>query len=481
MSTQFTPVDPSTLSHKQIQAAIGALVGAAVGDALGAPFEFKKAGLYTETFPTPVMGGSGEMIGGGAFNWAPGEFTDDTQMALALAESIVVNNGDFDAETTWNHFKAWSRQASDIGNTTRAALSQSDFRTAGKTAGELTNNHGGTGSLMRIAPIGIAGVRWGGTETFKIAKLQSDLTHTHTVDVCSAKIAAETIRNLILGADLEEALNSQKSNISPMYKGAFQEFVWSFWNPVDNPELSNSQSIFCLAQAVWAIRTTTSFEDAIVKAINMGDDADTVAAVTGAIAGALYGVQQIPSRWVTYVHGHVRQPDGTMKTYHQHDLIAMAYKLLGLSPRRMTKPEPIIPHTELHELGVYASNLAGAVAAPVGMGVVSLCRMEDMLHHQPDRREFFIIDEWEQGHNPHLWSVTHDAVNSIDAFLREGKEVIVHCHGGRSRTGFILKAWYMKRFNVEHYEAELWLEERWPHYTTWNTDFYNFLNNEWSI
>jgi ADP-ribosyl-[dinitrogen reductase] hydrolase len=79
----------SKLSHPQSQSATGALVGAAVGDALGAPFEFKPANTYAQTFPDKVLGGVGEMIGGGAFHWAPGEFTDDTQMALALAESLI--------------------------------------------------------------------------------------------------------------------------------------------------------------------------------------------------------------------------------------------------------------------------------------------------------------------------------------------------------------------------------------------------------
>jgi len=75
--------------------------------------------------------------------------------------------------------------------------------------------------------------------------------------------------------------------------------------------------------------------------------------------------------------------------------------------------------------------------------------------------------------------VVEDAVIAIEAFLREGREVLVHCHGGRSRTGLILKAWYMRRFNVDHFDAEQWLEENWPHYATWNTDFYDFLSNEW--
>jgi ADP-ribosyl-[dinitrogen reductase] hydrolase len=139
----------------------------------------------------------------------------------------------------------------------------------------------------------------------------------------------------------------------------------------------------------------------------------------------------------------------------------------------------MIPPTQVHDAGIYACNLLGAETADPEMGIISLCRMEDRLHHHALRREFYIIDEWQQGHNPHLDEVTEDAVNTIEAFLREGREVVVHCHGGRSRTGFILKAWYMRHYNVDHYEAEQWLEEQWPHYTTWNTDFYDFLSNKW--
>ena len=89
--TQITkePLDPRSLTRRQLHAILGALAGTAVGDALGAPFEFNEPGTYLRTFPTPVVSGTGELIGGGSFDWAPGEFTDDTQMALALAESLV--------------------------------------------------------------------------------------------------------------------------------------------------------------------------------------------------------------------------------------------------------------------------------------------------------------------------------------------------------------------------------------------------------
>ncbi len=479
MTPTTMPIDTSTLTHKQKQAAVGALIGAAVGDALGAPFEFKPGGTYKKRFPQAIVGGTGEMIGGGAFGWAPGEFTDDTQMAMALAEAILAEGGEFNPERVWNHFVAWTKQASDIGNTTSASLRGADYRTAAKLAHERLGYSDSNGSLMRIAPIGIAGVRWGQAKTMQIAQEQSALTH-HDLAACwSTAVAAELIRQLILGGTLESAVEVIVNQIQPEVKEGFAKILSDEWNPTEWPGVSNGKAMVCLAQAVWAVRTTSSFEDAIVTAVNLGDDADTVAAVAGAIAGAKYGIQQIPARWVTYVNGHVRQPDGSDVVYHQHEIIEIAFRLLGMASRSMTPPESMIPPTQIHDAGVYASNLLGAETAHAEMGIISLCRMEDRLHHHALRREFYIIDQWQEGHNPHLRAVAEDAVNTIEAFLREGREVVVHCHGGRSRTGFILKAWFMRHFNVDHNEAEQWLEEQWPHYTTWNTDFYDFLSNEW--
>ena len=479
MTPTAEPIDTSTLTYKQQQAAVGALIGAAVGDALGAPFEFKPRGMYGERFPKAILGGTGEMIGGGAFNWAPGEFTDDTQMAMALAAAILAEGGEFNAERAWSHFVAWSEQSSDIGNTTRASLSGSDYRTASKLAHDDLGQTDSNGSLMRIAPVGIAGVRWGQEMTMRIAQQQSELTHYDKTAGWSAAVAAEFIRHLILGGTLESGFESAIRRIEPEFQEKFEAKLSDDWNPMVSPSQSNGKAIICLAQALWAVRTTSSFEDAIVAAVNLGDDADTVAAVTGAIAGAMYGIQQIPSRWVTYVHGHVRQPDGTDVVYRQHEIIEIAHHLLGLSPRPMNPPETIIPPTQIHDMGIYASNLLGAEKAPDSMGIISLCRMENRLLHHELRREFYITDESREGHYPHLRFIVEDAVNAIESFLREGREVLVHCHGGRSRTGFILKAWYMRRFNVDHYEAEQWIEGEWPHYAVWNTDFYDFLSNEW--
>ena len=101
----------------------GLLVGAAVGDALGAPFEFMPAGSYAKRFPRPVRGGIGELIGGGGFNWAPGEFTDDTQMAIVLAESLLANDHTLSRDHVFESWRGWAADARDVGSTTRHALS----------------------------------------------------------------------------------------------------------------------------------------------------------------------------------------------------------------------------------------------------------------------------------------------------------------------------------------------------------------------
>lgn len=459
-----------------MQAALGALLGAAVGDALGAPFEFRLAGLYAQRFPKAVLGGIGEMVGGGAFNWEPGEFTDDTQMAMALAESIISCRGDFEMENTWNHFVAWSKQATDIGNTTSASLSRSNFRTAAQQAHDAVGQSGGNGCVMRIAPIGIAGVRWGRARTIEIARLQSSLTHFDPIAGWSAAIAAEVIRACIAGEQFARAVSEATQLVEDDHRDLFTEYLAESWTP-DQSDIANGAAFVCLAQAVWAVRNTSSFEEAVVAAVNLGDDADTVAAVTGALAGAVYGIQQIPVRWTTYLHGYVNQPDDVQREYALGDLQDIAYRLLDSEPKHETPLEPIIRPTIVHDSGIYASNMTGADQMKPEAGIISLCRTYGRLADHPHRREYYIIDH--DGQNSHLHTVVTDAVDAIDAFLREGREVLVHCHGGRSRTGLVLKAWYMRNFESSHDAAHDWLTETWPHYVTWSADFWVFLEEEW--
>jgi ADP-ribosyl-[dinitrogen reductase] hydrolase len=129
---------------------------------------------------------------------------------------------------------------------------------------------------------------------------------------------------------------------------------------------------------------------------------------------------------------------------------------------------------------VHAANLAGAIESAPHYAVVSLCRTGDSFESRSHHREIFMIDE-PGDENPSLHLAVDDAVRAVEAFLAEGKEVIVHCHGGRSRTGLVLKAWYMRRHGASHDEAHDWLEREWSLYSTWNARFGAFLDDEWMV
>jgi ADP-ribosyl-[dinitrogen reductase] hydrolase len=464
----------------QIQAALGALVGAAVGDALGAPFEFQPAGTFSTRFPQPVFGGNAEMIGGGSFDWAPGEFTDDTQLALALAESLVANECSFDPELTWTHFTAWSHRATDVGITTSTALSQSDWRTAAEDAHRLLGRTASNGSVMRIAPIGILGARLSTVDTVELACAQSALTHFDSRAGWAAAMAAELISRLIHGYDFDAMLATLPALVDDEHRDLFACLLSPTWEPRMANGQSNGSATICLAQAVWAVRTSSSFEQAVTAAIDLGDDADTVGAVTGALAGARYGIQAIPSRWTTPLNGVVAQTDGTVRRYRCHDLQAVAHRLIGKPSRPETPPEPACGPQMVHDLGVHAANLAGAIESAPHYAVVSLCRTRYSFESRSHHREIYMIDE-PGDENPSLHLAVDDAVRAVEAFLAEGKEVIVHCHGGRSRTGLVLKAWYMRRHDTSHDETHDWLESEWSLYSTWNARFGAFLDDEWMV
>lgn len=330
MTYNFNGFDPTNLTRKQINAGVGSLIGLAVGDALGAPFEFKPAGLYRSKFPQPILEGMGEMIGGGAFNWAPGEFTDDTQMALALSESLLATQGDWDPERTWNHFVAWSLGATDIGNGTRAVLALPNFTTAAREVHEHTKKTAGNGSVMRVAPIALAGVQHDSSWVRGAASAQSKLTHFDGWATNCAFVTADIIYRLIAGFDFAVVLERVPANIGPSRRDTFLSFMTGDRSPADWDNASNGLAMVCLAQAIWVLRNTSSFEEAVTTAVNLGDDADTVGAVTGALAGALYGFDQIPARWRHALNGQVRQPNGEMKLYDETDIVEIALSLMGV-------------------------------------------------------------------------------------------------------------------------------------------------------
>ena len=471
------------LSRPQQVRASGVLMGTAVADAVGAPFEFLPGGLYTERFPAPVVGGIGEMIGGGGFGWAPGEFTDDTQMALALAHAIEQAGG-FSPEVVWKHFRTWASSAKDVGITISQSLrSASHEGAAAKAHDALGGRTASNGAVMRIAPVGIFGVRLSRTDAMELAASQASLTHFDPSAAFGAAFVADVIRSTIITGDFVASVQSAKeffaaSSLASLLTNEFADVLSDDFNPLVDDSLPNGTVWTAVGQALWAVRSTSSFHDAVVAAIDLGGDTDTVAAIAGAMAGALYGLQGIPVRWTTYVHGHLDTPHAGKVTYRGQDLINISRRLLGLGDAPITPPEPAVPAQMVHPSGVWASNLEGAAAVPRDFGVVSLCITEDRFNQHPHRRQVYMRDS-EGDHNPNLFFAVKESVDAINAFLREGRQVVVHCHGGRSRTAFVLKAWYMLNEGVQHDEAHQWMNDTWALYETWTQSFFDLLDNEW--
>ena len=320
------------------QRVLGAVIGSAVGDALGAPFEFKSAGLYSRTFPSPVIGGIGEMIGGGRFEWAPGEFTDDTQMAILQAESVLATGG-VDGADLFERFRVWSRDADDVGIQTRSVLSSKlPWDEAAADHYRRNPDRGaGNGSLMRATPTAVYFAGQPADVTIAAARESSQVTHGDPAAGWGTALYHLMIGAAVLGDDPFLALDEGRARL-PADQDRYRTMLAATWTPGDT-SLPNGTVWTCLAQAVWAVRHHDSFTDAVVAAIDLGGDTDTVAAVAGALAGASHGIQGIPSRWTTYLHGHVTTADGP-RTYRLADLQRLALRLVGVSGRAGTTTPP---------------------------------------------------------------------------------------------------------------------------------------------
>ena len=230
----------------------------------------------------------------------------------------------------------------------------------------------------------------------------------------------------------------------------------------------------CLAQAVWAVRNTDTFADAVIAAIDLGGDTDTVAAVAGGLAGAIHGVQAIPSRWTTYLHGHVTTADGR-RTYRTADLQDLTSRLIGRSPFPMAELPPGVGPTEIAP-GLFAADLTAAAEVPTDWAVISMCRVgrpvqgapgpsRGVPHRQGGRR------------NADSTSAVDDIVATHRRVPRRGRTVVVHCHHGQSRTGLALRAWLMHTNGWDEPTATAHVAEKWPELRLHNRSFTELLRS----
>ena len=270
---------------------IGALVGLAVGDALGTTIEFSPRDTYS-----PVT----DMIGGGPFRLKAGEWTDDTSMALCLADSLIANGGILEPTDLAQRFVRWWKGGEnsvtgacfDIGNATRSALT--GFLETGRPVGSEDPRSAGNGGVMRLAPVVLA-AKGDPTSAASLARNQSRVTHAAAECLDAAEALARILTAGIAGcgagtldaaADAELSTPTVKSVAAGSWRGKMRNQIRSTGYVVDTIEA-----------ALWSVGTSSSFEEAVLKAVNLGDDADSVGAVAGQVAGALWGYSNIPDRW----------------------------------------------------------------------------------------------------------------------------------------------------------------------------------------
>ena len=444
------------------QRVIGAVVGSVVGDALGAPFEFGPPGRFSGRFPAPWRGLETEMCGGGP--WAPGEWTDDTQMALLVAASLLEGGG-LDEADLFDRFRSWvAAGPADVGVQTRQVLCSGDgWRDAARRYFAAGHRAAGNGSLMRTTPAAVFFSRAGAEATVDAARRISDLTHGDPAAGDGCAIFHLLVAAALNGGDPLDVLGDALGCVPADRRGEWQRVLAPEWDPHREP-VPNGAVWPTLGTAVWALRRYSTFESAMRDVIDVGGDTDTIAAVAGGLLGATYGIQAIPSRWASAVNGVV--PGHYPIVTDLASLQELALRLDGERPAAEPACTDGVDPVEVAP-GLWLTDLDGAARAREDAVIISLCRTFGRIGHR-HRRHVYLTDD---GNNLDLDAVLTDVIDAIEALRAEGHPVVIHCQGGASRTGLVLRAWLCRTQGLTAVQATREAQRLWPRTATWNDSF----------
>jgi ADP-ribosylglycohydrolase/predicted protein tyrosine phosphatase len=456
MTPSTSPTAAQAAQPASTDRAAGVLLGLAAGDALGAGYEFGD--------PLPDDAPVG-MIGGGDFGWAPGEWTDDTSMAVPIAQAAA-RGADLRDEAVLDEIVAawivWARDAADVGVQTRAVLAEAErnggtaaaARAAAQALHERTGKSAGNGSLMRTAPVALACLHDEAAAAVA-ARTLSSLTHwdDDAGDACVLWTLA--IRHAVLTGDLDARTGlpalpaARRDRWAALLDDAEQrqpcDFARNGWVV---EALQGAWSSIHGAIAAHGAGAGAALVDALERAVRGGRDTDTVAAIAGGLVGAAFGASAVPSAWRRVLHGHPR-----LRAYDLVALGALAVRggepddtgwptgprmdYLGWYPERSLTPHP-------HDPGVLLGSIVDLEDALGGEGarvdaVVSLCRIGTeqrrvTTSRAADHVEVWLIDKDEPEANPNLDLVLRDTVDAIASLRAEGKTVLLHCVAAQSRT-----------------------------------------------
>ena len=435
----------------------GVLVGLAAGDALGAGYEFG-----------PAFEGSVEMKGGGPFNWDSGEWTDDTQMAICIAEQAAT--GDLDLDALGDRFIDWVSEATDVGNQTRAVLSPAQSGAdlpaiAADHYARSPNHSAGNGSLMRTGPVALAYLG----DRDRIAEAAADISAiTHAdplaIDACvlwSLAVADAVETGEIPG--LERGLSYLPTDRRDRWAGIISEAE------EQPPGVFTPNGFVVTAfQAAWSSIVHTPIPEdqpsrhlqaTLENAVRIGSDTDTVAAIAGTLLGAIWGSSAVPLEWKAAMHGW---PGHTTT----RDLVRIAVlSLTGGSSDTIGWPleADLLPRYEKDypqqplavplpdDPGVLIGNATGTTIADTDV-VVSLCRMGSE-PVGPAHFDVRLLDEASPAANPHLDFMLDDTARLISTLRDADKTVYLHCVRAESRTPTVAAAYLAHRLGISGPDA----------------------------
>ncbi len=266
------------------QRAIAAYLGLAIGDARGATVEF-----MTPREIHSLHGVHREITGGGWLKLKPGMVTDDTTMSLALGDALLEAQG-IDAVTIARHFDNWMRgKPVDIGNTVRRGLM--NFRNSGATVVPLSEHDGGNGACMRTLPIALTTIGKREEEVMAAVQTQAHITHNNPLSDAGTYCVVRMVQLAMQGCTMAALRHG------PVYQllETHPEFVYRRRRRAENP---SGFIVHTLRAVLESFFDTDNFEDCLLETVNRGGDADTTGAIAGMIAGAFYGLEAIPKRWL---------------------------------------------------------------------------------------------------------------------------------------------------------------------------------------
>jgi ADP-ribosylglycohydrolase len=443
-----------SLTAAQADRAAGVLLGQACGDALGVPYEFGRP---------PGPGDLAEMRGGGLGGFAPGEWSDDTAMAVAVAEGLGTAPGEQGLDEVAARFLAWyAGGPADVGIQTSVVLAETSRRLGDRreppakvmtdAAAAYVRAHeraAGNGALMRTSPVALFHLqdRDGCAVT---ARAVAELTHADPLCGDSSVLWSEAIRVAVLVGrlDVESGLDLLPEE---------RRDAWAGWlaEAVAGPPArftGNGFTVTALQAAYAAIAHTPvpdgpapclHLQDALHAAVRIGHDTDTVAAIAGGLLGARWGASAVPWRWRRTVHGW---PGRTGR-----DLVCIG---AGMAPGSWPDVDDlryveqvaagVVPHPDDPGvlLGTHASRGHGADA------VVSLCRVgrrQGCFDGAVLVVESRLVDDDDPSVNPNLAFALYDAADAVRGLRAEGHTVLLHCVAAEQRTPSVAAAYAVLR------------------------------------